>query len=526
MENNLRSSKSQRFRQGSLIGNFSSRWSFSLPRYDSSPKSQSKALRILICTCNIGNEKPTPESMAAFIPKLGSMDSVVQGKRNNVEFDTVNIFPSGDGVSKDKEKLYGNFDIIVIGMQEATFSSSDSSDKGETEDWFQGSTYRSVSQGTTKEESPSERRLLYDKSSCSLLENECIDDKQYEEKDAESGNGNGSIHLERPYENDEDNDESIFGRLDKLIEQEKHRQKSEECIEKEKNGDEEEKDSSEDIEKTGNVDENEDHEEEKDSSEDIEKTGNVDENEDHEEEKDSSEDIEKSGNVDENEEHLECGDKFEQELSEEVIHDGVMINSKLDASTFGKFSPKSEERLKKHEQKSSGNIFRRSLLSFRTKRKKQEQLPSTDSLIRVTYTKDGSDEKSRRASRDDLKAKLNNVQLALRSTLLSENNVQFKNGKYFANTSQKDSKILHTLVEERCPNHVFVVNYLHGAIRLMILVKKKMVREVESIKCKTVSTGIGSVLRNKVGFDGCVINFFLVDYRLLIFYVHWLKRVG
>ena len=108
--------------------------------------------------------------MTAFIPKLGSMDSVVQGKRNDVEFNTVNIFPSG-------------FDITVIGMQEAnTFSSSDTSAKGETEDWARGSAQKVLHKESPKKESPFERGLLYGKSSSSLLENEYIDDKQYMEK--------------------------------------------------------------------------------------------------------------------------------------------------------------------------------------------------------------------------------------------------------------------------------------------------------------------------------------------------------
>jgi len=59
-------------------------------------------LKILCCTCNMGNAKPAPRDIAAWIPEQGLLEYVL---------------PS----SSSSEDEQGSFDIIVIGMQEATW---------------------------------------------------------------------------------------------------------------------------------------------------------------------------------------------------------------------------------------------------------------------------------------------------------------------------------------------------------------------------------------------------------------------
>eukprot|EP00586_Coscinodiscus_wailesii_P021605 CAMPEP_0172516804 /NCGR_PEP_ID=MMETSP1066-20121228/279253_1 /TAXON_ID=671091 /ORGANISM="Coscinodiscus wailesii, Strain CCMP2513" /LENGTH=146 /DNA_ID=CAMNT_0013298443 /DNA_START=25 /DNA_END=462 /DNA_ORIENTATION=- len=63
-------------------------------------------LNVLICSGNIGNTEPTPNDIAAWLPKDGSIESVIK---------------NGDYPLESAKAKKGRFDIIVIGMQEATF---------------------------------------------------------------------------------------------------------------------------------------------------------------------------------------------------------------------------------------------------------------------------------------------------------------------------------------------------------------------------------------------------------------------
>lgn len=70
-------------------------------------------LRILVCTGNLGNAAPTKESFAAWLPKNGSVDEVLQNAK----------YPPPVGYDPATEAdTGGRFDIIAIGMQEAVFS--------------------------------------------------------------------------------------------------------------------------------------------------------------------------------------------------------------------------------------------------------------------------------------------------------------------------------------------------------------------------------------------------------------------
>ena len=66
-------------------------------------------LKILCCTCNMGNAQPTLRDIGAWIPEQGSLKSVV---------------PAADGAS---------FDMIVVGMQEATWKNKKKGEKAEEE---------------------------------------------------------------------------------------------------------------------------------------------------------------------------------------------------------------------------------------------------------------------------------------------------------------------------------------------------------------------------------------------------------
>lgn len=67
-------------------------------------------LSILICSANIGNAEPTPESFAAWIPDDGEIISKSGA--------------SGAGASNDCVNVSANkkYHLMVVGMQEAAFS--------------------------------------------------------------------------------------------------------------------------------------------------------------------------------------------------------------------------------------------------------------------------------------------------------------------------------------------------------------------------------------------------------------------
>ncbi len=100
-------------------------------------------IQVLVCTANIGNEPPNLESMSEWIPKDGETNSVLQSQEyplkasekkesapsalcDKPEDPTGNIDITNAASDDDK------FDIIVIGMQEATFEVA--------EEWAKAST--------------------------------------------------------------------------------------------------------------------------------------------------------------------------------------------------------------------------------------------------------------------------------------------------------------------------------------------------------------------------------------------------
>jgi hypothetical protein len=112
-----------------------------------------KKLKILVCTANMGNQQPDTDSLAAWIPKDGSVEEVVvenpkypvrshltsgankfkramaafiEKKFNSHPMDKLKEFTAASAKSSKKQQRDSErFDIIVIGMQESTWRASD-----------------------------------------------------------------------------------------------------------------------------------------------------------------------------------------------------------------------------------------------------------------------------------------------------------------------------------------------------------------------------------------------------------------
>eukprot|EP00536_Pseudo-nitzschia_multiseries_P000994 jgi/Psemu1/321876/estExt_fgenesh1_pg.C_120039 len=93
----------------------------------------SPKIKVLVCTANIGNEEPNDESIGEWIPKDGATKLVLQNQQYPVKADnvkTITAEPSlhnGRNHDKNGEIDDEQFDIIAIGMQEATFDLRESS---------------------------------------------------------------------------------------------------------------------------------------------------------------------------------------------------------------------------------------------------------------------------------------------------------------------------------------------------------------------------------------------------------------
>ena len=72
-------------------------------------------LAILVCSANVGNAEPTPESFGEWVPDDGEIEGPLAQTKYPVEADgAAEVSASFSGTRK-------KFDIIVIGMQEAAF---------------------------------------------------------------------------------------------------------------------------------------------------------------------------------------------------------------------------------------------------------------------------------------------------------------------------------------------------------------------------------------------------------------------
>lgn len=115
-------------------------------RFAPSIGSMNRPLRVLVCSGNLGNALPDPESIAAWLPKDGCYSEVVNSpdypiaskQETNALFQEIGLPPLKEAINNNTTTTNGNtgrngsipaednyFDIIVVGMQEATFEVKD-----------------------------------------------------------------------------------------------------------------------------------------------------------------------------------------------------------------------------------------------------------------------------------------------------------------------------------------------------------------------------------------------------------------
>ncbi|KAL3919246.1 MAG: hypothetical protein SGILL_003848 [Bacillariaceae sp.] len=102
------------------------------------PNDDAPRIKVLMCTANMGNEQPDVDSLNAWIPKDGDTSLVLKDQKypireivkekfkSAVHTLMTHAVPHGDEIfvnadSQDSEVVPERFDIIAIGMQEATF---------------------------------------------------------------------------------------------------------------------------------------------------------------------------------------------------------------------------------------------------------------------------------------------------------------------------------------------------------------------------------------------------------------------
>ena len=91
-----------------------------------------KTLKLLVCSGNLGNAEPDTNSLAAWVPDDGVFSQVVENQKYPVVMDIEEFdyeesehttTSSVDEEQHDPENQFEKFDLIVFGMQEATFES-------------------------------------------------------------------------------------------------------------------------------------------------------------------------------------------------------------------------------------------------------------------------------------------------------------------------------------------------------------------------------------------------------------------
>uniref|UniRef100_A0A7S2END7 Inositol polyphosphate-related phosphatase domain-containing protein n=1 Tax=Ditylum brightwellii TaxID=49249 RepID=A0A7S2END7_9STRA len=84
---------------------------------------EGEALTVLICSCNMGNAEPTASSFGAWVPDDGDVKAMLLDTLYPVPSEIVpKNSPSKDAITVGNVPTEpGNFDVIVLGMQEATF---------------------------------------------------------------------------------------------------------------------------------------------------------------------------------------------------------------------------------------------------------------------------------------------------------------------------------------------------------------------------------------------------------------------
>ena len=104
-------------------------------------RTNGNSIRVLVCSANMGNAEPNCESLSAWIPKDGDAKSVLEDQpyplgeavKNKFKLAATAILGTSknDSISEEVETVHDDsdankkFDIIAIGMQEATFEVSE-----------------------------------------------------------------------------------------------------------------------------------------------------------------------------------------------------------------------------------------------------------------------------------------------------------------------------------------------------------------------------------------------------------------
>ena len=416
------------------------RGSFSALKASTKSKTNdSKQLRVLICTTNAGNAEPSPESIAAWIPQNGDMNAVMKESKYEVGFD------AGSDVANvltkiDEHKDFGQFDIIAIGMQESTFRGKATKKKR-------------LSFGLDdEEEDPNENAWAEEKKQDKNEEKAPMKEKKQDKNEEKApmtvDRRAKGMKLFKELDSDRLLRDNLFP--------ERARNYSHRLTKTQRKSTDEENSSSESI---------------------------------------------LENNLSES--HLENNTnerKLEDRPSQRKLEDRPSQRKLENRPSQRKLNINVSYTLIKKKQGSNTLMSKHSNTSFDSAEDEMDD-ESDDEEYSLNPNLVESNVRGSRS-----KSKITNfydtAKLTIRSATVSENHIA-RTGHEFICKAQsygKDTRILHKLISERCPNYVFVVNYLHGAIRLMVMVKRKLVKELEDVTCKAVSTGIGSVLRNKVGF--------------------------
>ena len=61
-----------------------------------------------------------------------------------------------------------------------------------------------------------------------------------------------------------------------------------------------------------------------------------------------------------------------------------------------------------------------------------------------------------------------------------------------------DTRVLHDLVENRCPSYGIVTSNLRGQMRLFVLALRSLMGAISDVYVNAENTGIGKVFANKV----------------------------
>ena len=375
-----------------------------------------KDLKVLICSANAGNAEPSLNSIKAWIPEKGSIESVMQEKKYEVDMES--LFK---GSQYDNER-YGTFDVIVIGMQEATFHTTYKMHKPANEEQEMDDDLWAKNTEETKDNMEDSKPSIPTFIGVNMNEPEESDDNSLR-----SNEGNIQANSEKMEHVDESN-ESFGSICDDLASRDSNSADNAQnfAVRKQSGF------------RLKKVSFRADYMQHEPSMRTI--NSRISYAMTFEGRKDSEEfsDVYQYNHENDLDESNHCRDI--------CIRDYDLVN----------------ERDIELNQETQQTESKESVL------KKKRSNPS---LIRM-------------------------LQFYLRSNTQSQNQIHKR--KIFGSHYAKDSKILFDLITNRCPKYNFVVRYLHGSIRIMILVKNKLMKEVKDVRCKAVSTGVGSLLKNKV----------------------------